>query len=72
MTVHIFFLFGIHLCTPRTISLCEGIGQHCGITSNVALSIYSYCWQHNIHKLFWLPTLISYIKETGRYLGLKN
>lgn len=53
MTIHKFVLFRVHPGTPRTISLCEGIRQCCGITSNVALSIYSYGCQHNIHKLFW-------------------
>lgn len=53
MTIHIFFLFEVYPGTPRTISLSGEIRQRCGITSNVALSIYSYCCQHNIHKVFW-------------------
>lgn len=37
--IDFFFLFGVYPGTPRTICLCEGIRQHCGIMTNVALSI---------------------------------
>lgn len=52
MTISILFLFRVYPGTLRVISLFEGIRQHCGITSNVTLGIYSYCCQHNIHKVF--------------------